>query len=314
MSDRDRFVHAGKPRWDELERLLGRASLSARQWSDLARLYRGACTDLSRARSLALAEDVTRYLDQLTGRAHNRLYSTRKGSGWSILRMAFLEAPAEIRAQWRFFLLANVLFYGPFLAGGLGAYLDLSIAFTILPEAMIAGLEASYADADLVRGEGQDAQMAGFYVWNNVGIALRCFATGVLGGLGSIYFLIYNGLVLGTSFGYLFAVGNGWNLLTFTAGHTAWELTGIVVAGAAGLRLGFALIQTHGRTRVGSLRQAGPSLTRLVLGATLLLLVAALIEGFWSASPLPQGIKYAFGLAQVGVVAAWIGLVGEVRR
>ena len=114
----------------------------------------------------------------------------------------------------------------------MGAYLDLSFAYQILPESALAGLESSYGDSDLVRGSGEDAQMAGFYVWNNVGIALRCFATGVLGGLGSAFFLVYNGLMIGTVFGYLFAVDLGWNLVAFTAGHSAWELTGIVISGS----------------------------------------------------------------------------------
>ncbi|MCO4748275.1 MAG: stage II sporulation protein M [Proteobacteria bacterium] len=313
MSERDRFVEKGRPRWERLEDLLGQVFLTAKDWSELASLYRGACADLSRARSLSLSDDVHRYLDQLAGRAHNRLYSTRSGSGWSILRMAFVEAPAEIRAQWRFFLLASLLFYGPFFAGAGAALWDVDLAYQILPESQLAQMEAMYDDPDMVRGAGEDASMAGFYIWNNVGIALRCFATGVLGGLGSMFFLVYNGLMIGTVFGYLFSVGNGWNLLAFTAGHSAWELTGIVVSGAAGLKLGFALIVTHGRTRAGSLRRVAPSLARLVLGAAVLLFVAAAIEGFWSASGLWPSIKFAFGVVQIGIVGLWIALVGGRR-
>lgn len=313
MSQRDRFVEKGRPRWDRLEELLGQVFLSAGDWSELAMLYRSSCADLSRARSLSLPDDVHRYLDQLAGRAHNRLYSTRSGSGWSILKMAFVEAPAEIRAQWRFFLLSSLLFYGPFFAGAFAAWWDVELAYKILPESQLASMEAMYADPSMVRGAGEDASMAGFYVWNNVGIALRCFATGVLGGLGSIFFLVYNGLMIGTVFGYLFHVGNGWNLLAFTAGHSAWELTGIVVSGAAGLKLGFAIIVTEGRTRTGSLRRVAPSLARLVLGASVLLLVAAAIEGFWSASSLPPAVKFAFGICQIGIVGLWIAVVGERR-
>ncbi|TNE85769.1 MAG: stage II sporulation protein M [Deltaproteobacteria bacterium] len=313
MNERDRFVERGRPRWEQLEELLRTPYLAAADWSRLATLYRGVCADLSRARSLSLSEDVLRYLDQLAGRAHNRLYSVRTGSGWSILRMAFVEAPAEIRSQWRFFLLASLLFYGPFFAGAGAALFDVELAYKILSEGQLAQMEAMYDDPNMVRGAGEDAAMAGFYVWNNVGIALRCFATGVLGGLGSMFFLVYNGLMIGTVFGYLFAVGNGWNLLAFTAGHSAWELTGIVVSGTAGLKLGHALIVTEGRTRTGSLRKAAPSLTRLVLGAALLLLVAAAIEGFWSASSLPMALKFAFGLVQVGIVGLWILLAGERR-
>lgn len=311
MSDHDAFVRQGRARWDALEGLLRKHRLAPAEWSELAAMYRGVCADLSRSRSLPVSDEVRRYLDELAGRAHNRLYRTHTGSGWSILRMAVVEAPAEIRAQWRYFLAASLLFYGPFLAGGLGALWDVEVAATILSTEQLAQMESMYASEEMVRGSGQDAQMAGFYVWNNVGIALRCFATGILAGLGSMFFMVYNGLTIGTVFGYLFHVGNGFNLLAFTAGHSAWELTGIVVSGAAGLLMGHAVVDTGGRTRVGSLRRVAPSLVRLVLGATFLLLVAAAIEGFWSASGWPMAVKFGFGAVQVGLVALWLLLVGR---
>jgi len=99
-------------------------------------------------------------------------------------------------------------------------------------------------------------------------------------------------------------------LLRFTAGHTPWELTGVVVAGTAGLRLGWALVVTDGRTRAGALREAGPTLFRLVVGATALLLMAAAIEGFWSASPVPMAGKLVFGGVQVVLVAVWLAFGG----
>ena len=84
--------------------------------------------------------------------------------------------------------------------------------------------------------------MAGFYVYNNVGIAFRCFATGVLFGAGSLFFLIYNGLVTGTVAGYVMSAGHGGNIWTFMCGHAPFELTAIVIAGGAGLEMGYALV------------------------------------------------------------------------
>ncbi len=153
--------------------------------------------------------------------------------------------------------------------------------------------------------------MAGFYVYNNVGIAFRCFATGGLFGLGSVFFLIYNGLTIGTVMGHLFGVGSGMNLFNFICGHGPWELTAIVISGAAGLRLGWALIMTGGRTRVGSLKAAGPVLYRLVVGAAVMLVVAALVEGFWSASPIPPVGKWLFAATQVVLVTSWLALGGR---
>ena len=233
------------------------------------------------------------------------------GIGRSLLADAMGGFPRELRKNSGFFALACLLFYGPFVLGLLGALGSPDFAARILPESQLAGMEQMYA-GPMSRGNvGADAGMAGFYVWNNVGIAFRVFATGVFFGLGPLFYLSYNGLVIGTVFGYVASAGHGANIGTFAVGHGPWELTGICVSGAAGLRLGWALIATGGRTRLGSVVDAGPSIYRLVLGVAVMLLVAAAIEGFWSAGPAPAVVKYVFGLVQLVVVVAWIVFGGR---
>jgi uncharacterized membrane protein SpoIIM required for sporulation len=147
---------------------------------------------------------------------------------------------------------------------------------------------------DKGRATGVDTGMAGFYVYNNIGIAFRCFATGIFYGAGSIFFLVYNGLMIGTVTGFVSQAGFGHNILTFMCGHGPFELTAIIIAGAAGLRMGYALIETEGRTREGSLRAAAPDVARLIVGAAVMLFFAALIEGFWSPSAAPPVVKWFF--------------------
>lgn len=311
-ADREGFVEPRRARWARLDRLVSRGPAGPGEWSELAFGYAALCADLARARTRGLPSDVQGYLDDLAGRAHNLLYSVRPtGLGRSLLRDALVGFPRELRSQWRFFALASALFYGPFLVGALGGLGDPAFASRVLPEEQLELMEQMYSGEDLARGFGGDATMAGFYVFNNVGIAFRCFTTGALAGLGSVFYLVYNGLMIGTVFGYLGAAGLGGNLLEFTSGHSAWELTGVCVAGAAGLRLGWALVVTDGLTRATSLRRAAPSLYRLVLGTTVLLLVAAAIEGFWSAGPVPRAGKYLFGVVQIGVVGSWLWFGGR---
>ena len=309
-ADRDGFVASRKKRWEELERLLGKESLDAVGWGQVATMYRSLCADLTRVQDLSLGEDIRTYLEDMAGRAHNRLYGARAIEGLRLRELIGREVPREVRRSWRFFLLASLLFYLPMLIGIGGAWFDPNFAASVLPPEQLDSMESMYSDS-LTRASGEDAAMAGFYVNNNVGIAFRCFATGAIVGLGPIFFLIYNGLVLGTVTGYLFSVGNGFNLLQFIAGHSAWELTGIVLSGTGGLRLGWALIETGGKSRAASLRAEGPGLFRLVLGAAALLFVAAAIEGFWSAGPMPAPVKYAFGGFQVLIVAGWLTFGGR---
>jgi uncharacterized membrane protein SpoIIM required for sporulation len=123
--------------------------------------------------------------------------------------------------------------------------------------------------------------------------------------------LIYNGLILGTVMGYLTAGGMGDNLLRFTSGHSSWELTALVIAGAAGLKIGWALVHTNGLGRLASLKASGTSIARLAGGAAVMLLVAAMIEGFWSAQELPDWARVVFALANFSAVCAWLGGVGQ---
>jgi uncharacterized membrane protein SpoIIM required for sporulation len=130
-------------------------------------------------------------------------------------------------------------------------------------------------------------------------------------GLGSVFFLIYNGLHIGVVAGWVTASGFGHNIGTFMCGHGPFELTAIVIAGAAGLRMGHSLIVTHGRTRIGSLREAAPDLVRLVAGAAVMLLIAAAIEGFWSPSAIPARVKRVASVVFSLLVTAYLAFAGR---
>jgi uncharacterized membrane protein SpoIIM required for sporulation len=161
------------------------------------------------------------------------------------------------------------------------------------------------------RDSDTNSAMAGFYVWNNVGIAFRCFATGILFGLGSAFFLLFNGLTIGTVFGAVSHAGYARNILTFCCGHAPFELTAIVIAGGAGLQMGFALIATGGLTRLGSLRAQGREIANLVIGAALMLGVAALVEGFWSPSSIAAPVKWVVAGVNALVVTAYFLFAGR---
>jgi uncharacterized membrane protein SpoIIM required for sporulation len=153
--------------------------------------------------------------------------------------------------------------------------------------------------------------MAGFYVNNNVGIALRCFATGVAFGLGSAFYLVENGLATGAIFGYVAAHGAGDNILTFVVGHGSLELGAIVLAGGAGLSLGWSIVAPGVRTRIASLQATARSAVIVVLGAAVMLFCAAAIEGFWSASGAPSTLKRGVGVVLFVATLAYLTLGGR---
>ena len=307
----DEFVSARKPAWDELDGLLAKKSLLHKlppaAISRAASLYREICSDLMRARGAGYSTDVVDVLDALAARACAAMYSAppyRLAGVWELVATGF---PSAVRRNARFVAVAAVLFVLPGVLGYLGAVRSRGFAVQIMSEPMVEQMERSYSEMDRGRedsSDGKNGMMASFYVYNNVGIAFRCFATGILFGLGSIFFLVYNGLMIGVVAGAVTAAGSGRNLLTFIAGHGAFELTAIVISGAAGIAMGYALIDTGPRTRWASLRARAGDLFSMVMGAALMLLVAAFIEGFWSPSSILAPVKWGVaGLLHLLVLA-----------
>jgi uncharacterized membrane protein SpoIIM required for sporulation len=319
VKDPTSFVDERTPLWQELSRKLSADGplwkLAPAEISRVAALYRAVSTDLMRARRLGCPRDVIAYLDSLTAQAHNALYAASRRDRRTRLVELALDFPRAFRKNFGFMLAAGALFWLPFFLGWFGALHYAGFAERVLPTSMLDSMVEAYSDGF---GDGRDAStdtgMMGFYVYNNVGIAFRCFATGALFGLGSVFFLVYNGLVTGTVMGHVIESGHGETILTFVCGHSPFELTAIVIAGGAGLRMGFALLGTSGRTRLGSLRAVADDLVSLILGAACLLLAAALIEGWWSPSSLPSPVKWGFSALMSLLVSAFLLLYGLERK
>ncbi|MBW2733454.1 MAG: stage II sporulation protein M [Deltaproteobacteria bacterium] len=289
--------------WDALEDLLRRfssnhkrAHATPEELSHFASLFRSVCADLDRARAQGLSDDLVDYLNSLAARAHNIFYVAPPTQHGSIIRFFKLTLPLTIRRNAVYVAAGIFLFYAPMLATiGLAASNEDTL-YQLIPKKMLENYEKMYERGHKQgRGETQDMAMTGFYVKNNVGIAFTCFATGIFFGVGSLFFLVFNGIMIGAVVGFLSNSPVAMNLLSFIAGHGPFELTAIGLSGGAGLRLGFGALITANRLRGESLRLAALDAVQLVAGAAALLLAAALIEGFFSPSALPMAVKFGFG-------------------
>lgn len=311
----DDFVAQRRDEWQALEALLadGKA-LHRRPPEDISRvatLYRSVCSDLMRARASGMGRDLVAHLDSLAARAHNQLYGSRATDLTAVRDLVARDFPRTLRRHWRFFVFAAALFVVPLIATFIGTIVEPQIATEILPRGMLDEMARNYGDGFDGRDEGADSAMAGFYVYNNIGIAFRCFATGVLFGLGSVFFLVYNGLVIGAVLGWVTQAGHGEHIATFICGHGPFELVAIVISGMAGIRMGYSLVETNGLGRWASLRRYAPDLVALVVGAALMLAIAALVEGYWSPSGLAPPIKWTAGALFSVLVGVYITRAGR---
>jgi uncharacterized membrane protein SpoIIM required for sporulation len=318
------FTGSRQRDWDQLDAMVravqarGLRVLLPQQIAQLSPLYRDACADLARAEAARYGAPLIEYLQGLAAAAHGILYGHGRGR-WAVaggrgssLRLAVEAFPRAVRRHKVAMLVAFLLFFVPFFGGFFATLIHPGFALQIVPEAQLRPLVEAYKGGfSAARGEGADVAMAGFYVNNNVGIALRCFATGVFFGVGSAFYLVENGLATGAIMGYVAAHGAGDNILTFVVGHGSLELGAIVLAGGAGLSLGWSVVAPGEKTRLASMQSSARSVVIVVFGAAVMLLMAAAVEGFWSASPLPAIVKRGVGAAMFALVMAYIVLAGR---
>jgi uncharacterized membrane protein SpoIIM required for sporulation len=161
---------------------------------------------------------------------------------------------------------------------------------------------------------GSDFAMFAFYIWNNVGIDLRTFASGLLGGVGTIFVLLFNGANIGAAAGYVNYACNPETFYAFVAGHSGPELMGIVVSGMAGLRLGISLVRPGDYDRRTALILGGRRALLLITGAAIMTGFAAIIEGFWSATPMQPWIKYTVGACVWTLTLCYLAFSGRERH
>ena len=318
VDDEGRFVARRQLAWRELARELDMHDGFGRDAARLGRIvrgYRDLCADLGRFRDAAIPAHTLDELEALCARAHAVLYARPVNAQaldlGALGAFLFRDFPATLWKNRAVVAAAAALLFVPLVATAVLSASRPDFAVAVLPAETRVSMEAAYSET-LARSSDDNAMMAGFYVDNNVGIALRAAAAGIFLGIGSAWVLLYNGVVLGAVAGYLFALGHGGNLLRYTSGHTPWELGATVIAGAAGLRLGIAIVVRHGRTVTGSLRAVGAEFAQMTGGAACMLLIAASIEGFWSGSDVPDAARAVFALGQYVLVAAWLS--GRLAR
>jgi uncharacterized membrane protein SpoIIM required for sporulation len=230
--------------------------------------------------------------------------------GWAL----FHSAPRRLRHD-PALRLAALIFWGVFLFAAVLAAGRADFARRVLPEQFLESIDHMYAqpvNAPHHDGlERNDTAMTGFYIQHNTSIGLQCYAWGILFGIGSIYQLFTNGLIFGTLFGYMTTRPHGANFFEFVTAHSAFELTAIIVASAAGMRLGWGLVDTQGQSRLSSLRREAANSLPGVGVSVVLFVLAALVEGYVSASSLPYWAKAAVAISSAAIIITFLALGGR---
>ena len=266
---------------------------------------------LALARQRGYSPALTDHLNELMLRAHRQLYRQPPAVGDRIRGLLLEDFPRAVRLQWPWHLAATLCLG---LSGLLLFLLILNrpeMVHAVLDDRTIADMEQMYERAGVERPGQDDLLMFGYYIYNNISIAFRTFAGGLLLGIGALFIMVFNGGFLGAVSAHMVHVEATEAFFTFVIAHGAPELVAICLAGGAGLQLGAAIVAPGHYSRLHALRSAARRTLPVIGGVIMLLVIAAFIEAFWSPRAFPAEVKYAAGALCWLVVVAFLLLGGR---
>jgi len=300
---------------------LDKGHAQAEHIQDFAQDYRRICQHLALAKQRGYSEPLIEDLQQLVWQGHQQFYRHKSPTLERLLSFLIVDFPSTMRQQWRCIAVSAALFFASFALMAVLTRLFPNLIYQLISPAQVAHMESMYDPAQRLlgpislRNHQDDWVMFGFYIINNIGIAFQTFASGLVFGLGSVFFLLFNGLHIGAIAGHLTRIGYGETFWPFVLGHGAFELTAVVIAGAAGLKLGAALIAPGAISRVAALRAASTVSITLMGGAIIFLLLAAFIEAYWSSSnSIAVAIKISVGCGLWLLVLIYLLTSGRIRH
>jgi uncharacterized membrane protein SpoIIM required for sporulation len=316
----DRFEAERSAGWARLEALLDRAGgrpgrLPAAELREAGAAYRRVAADLALARRAFPAEAVTARLDVLVTRARQLVYA-EAGPGHAPLSWLGRGYWRAVRALGPALAASCALFFGAMALATVWGATDPDAARGVIPGIYLEAADPPTGDQGLSAARASAFSAEVFT--NNIQVALLCFAAGLVFCVGGAALLAYNGMAIGALLGVAVDAGTIGEVLRLVAAHGVLELSCIAVTGAAGLRVGWALVDPGPRTRSDVLGAAVRPAMAVVLGTLPWIVAAGLAEGFASPSGISGAEAAAIGLGlgatYWGLVLARGGAGGRYRR
>jgi len=318
------FLETRSPAWDMLELLVTRChrkgivALSEQELHELTRLYPAVAVDVARARMYKLDPATQQRINRLAIAAHGLLYRRRHVDVFgAVTRFFARDYPRLFRSLWPYMALSTALL----LVAGFGTYVTVrmrpSSAYLFVPCCIdLPDGKSGLSPEDISERFRKipRAPMAAGIMSNNISVAFDAFALGITAGIGTCYVLLFNAMMLGGFAAHFANHGLSFPFWSFVLPHGVLEITAILIAGAAGLRLGVSLAVPGAFTRMASLRVGAREAVLLVLGTIPMFVVAGMIEGFVTPSYLPGTVKIVLGFSVGVAVVAYLLVAGQERR
>jgi len=304
-----RWLEKRKTYWARLELLVNRSkrggisALDHRELQELGLLYRQTASDLATVREDVTSNQLAFYLNQLLGRAHNLIYMGHKQKISGLVRFYSQTYPQVFRETFRQTFLAFLIFAVTAVASWAVTIHDPTFAHRLLGPQMMDTIEKREMWTQSIVTIKPLA--ASSIMTNNLSVSFATFALGITAGIGTVWMIVVNGMLIGVIGAATWQAGMALQLWSFVAPHGVLELPAIFIAGGAGLLVARGLIAPGDLTRRDALVLAGRRAARLVAAAVLLLCLAGTIEGLLSASDAAPAYKFAVSAASAVLLACY---------
>jgi uncharacterized membrane protein SpoIIM required for sporulation len=298
----DVFRKQREGQWRRFEELLAKVGKKRHvDAKEFPVLYRRICLDLNIARAHNFNSQLIERLNKIAVRGHQLLYKPAKFSFKELVQFVIWGFPRAVRKEIRLVLIASFIFLASVISVFLYIRAHPESIYSFIDRSTVDIIESIYdPDSETFhrpRGDETNAEMFGFYVYNNISIDFRTFAGGALLGMGSLFILMFNSLHIGAIAAHIANIGFSETFFPFVSGHSAFELTALIFVAVAGFRLGWSIIAPGRYSRKQAFKQAAYRAIPIVYGSVLMTFLAAIIEAFWSAYPMDPVIKYIVGFS-----------------
>jgi len=313
-----RWLEKRKPQWAKLEALLNRSqtsglkSLARSDLQELSLLYRQTAADLAAIREDRGSVHYARYVNHLLVRAHNTIYSSHRASPMAAVWFFTKTYPTAFRRHLPQVILATLIFAVAGLVGAVLTYQNSDFKVKILGPQMVETIDRHQMWTHSIVGIKPVASST--IMTNNLSVGFTTFALGITAGLGTIYMMVFNGLLIGVIGVACYLSGMSLQLWSFVAPHGVLELPAIFIAGGAGLRIAQGLLFPGVLPRRDSLARAGSEAVQLLLGTLPILIIAGLIEGFVSPTSLSVPLKFSMAAALFVLLNVYLFGAGRESR
>lgn len=307
-----RWIARREPNWKQLDELLSRLekrglkALQTDEIKQLASLYRSVSADLARARTNQVGNTLVQDLQQLTSRAYSQIYQGSRRQEWrSVLEFYRWGFPAVVQQTWMYTAIATALFLVGALISWWFAWRDPVFLSLVLPESMISLVRDK---RELWMGSilGTEPLASSQIMINNLSVAFRAIAGGMTLGLLTVFVLFANGVLIGTVATLVGQNDLAYPFWAFVFPHGSLELPAIFLAGGAGLLIARGILFPGGYRRVDAIKFYSLQAAQLVFGIIPMLVIAGIIEGFFSPSPIvPSPLKYAAGIGLFALLLSY---------